>query len=167
VSKGNGKANGKKAPTDNGKSNGVELVKQEHGGALNTGGTPGNKGNPNSIGILPSAIREYCRGSFAQRVPILEAIADGEVMERILIDGADKEIEATRSAKVTDRIKAIETLAKYGGVDKIALTVDEQPEEEMTPERVAALFERLQRIKTVAQLEKMLTGMAAKQFGGA
>ena len=57
-------------------------------------------------------------------------------------------------------------LGKYGGVDKIALTSQEQPEDVITPERVADLFERLQRIKTVKQLEKMLTGIAAKQLAG-
>lgn len=159
MTKGNGKAK------KNGAETSVEtsaLVVQEHGGAL----SPGNNGNKGGIGVPPSAIREYCRGSFAQRVPILEAIADGEVMEKMQLEGSDDEIEVIRSAKVTDRIKAIDTLAKYGGVDKIALTAGEQPEQEMTPERLASLFETVQRIRTVGQLEKLLTGAVKKQVAG-
>ena len=53
--------------------------------------------------------------------------------------------------------------AKYGGVAELALTVDEQPEEEMTPERVAALWERIERIKSVKQLERQLIGAAKRQ----
>jgi hypothetical protein len=79
----------------------------------------------------------------------------------VLTDIADD-----KDAKAIDRIRAIEILGKYGGVDKLAVIVEEQPEQAMTPERVADLWDRLQRIKTVGQLEKMLTGMAAKQLAG-
>lgn len=85
----------------------VRMVKQPHGGALRQGGntTPGT-GRP------PSIIRERLRGSFADRVKILETIADGKVIQRMTIDG--KETRAEVSADVGDRIKAIDMLAKYG-----------------------------------------------------
>ena len=144
MSKGNGKKNGEK----NGKKSSVEssMVVQPHGGAIQPGaggGTQPGAGRP------PSAIREACRLAFAERLPVLVNIA------------------ADEDARDLDRISAMAALGKYGGVDKLSLTVDEQPEQEITPERVAGLFEQLQRIKTVAQLEKLLTGMAAKQLGGA
>ena len=162
MTKGNGKAKKKGSENSDDNSDPGMVIPTHGNGALLKGGLPGNRGGP---GAVPSAIREYCRGSFAQRVPILEAIADGEVMERMLLEGTDKELEVMKSAKVVDRIKAIDVLAKYGGVDKIALTVDEQPEDEMTPERRLALWETMKRLRTLEEFEKVLVGAAKKQVG--
>ena len=149
---------------NNGKDSGKDLVPQLHGGALKKGGMPGNKGNPQSSGIVPSAIRQHCRGSFAERVSILEDIADGNPMPMTKVVG-DEVIELEISATIKDRTQAIDLLGKYGGVDKLSLTVDEQPEEAMTPERITSLFEQIQRIRTVKQLEKLLVGAVKKQIG--
>ncbi len=146
------------APKNNGGNNGG-MVAQEHGGALKSGGTPGNKGG---TGRPPSAIREHCRGSFAERVAILEAIADGEPLPMTKIDG-DETITIQVSAAIRERTQAIDMLGKYGGVDKLALTVDEQPEDEMTPERRLAIWEAIKRIKNVEELEKMMVNAAKKQ----
>ena len=70
-------------------------VKQEHGGALLTGGVPGNKGGP---GRPRSAIRDLSALAFEQRIPVLEEIAD------------DKD------QKPSDRIRAVDTLGKHGGI---------------------------------------------------
>jgi hypothetical protein len=71
-----------------------ELIPQPDGrGALLSGGMPGNKGG---TGRPPSLIRAALRESFDARIQILEEIADGKLYE------------------VKDRIKAMETLAKYG-----------------------------------------------------
>ena len=131
-----------------GEISGPCLVEQGHGGALLTGGAKGHRGGS---GRPPSAIREHCRGSFAERVKVLEQIADGEL--------------PNTNVSPNDRTRAIDLLGKYGAVDKIALTVEEQPETEMTPERIAGLWERLQRIQSVEQLEKMLVATARKQLG--
>ena len=135
-------------PKENGKTTepttGMAIVPQEHGGALNAGGTPGNKGGD---GRPPSKVREACRQSFAERVPILEKIADGKLPD----------------VKPADRAKAMDMLGKYGGVDKIALTLDEQPERELTPERVKDLWAQLEMIKDIKQFERMLVAAAAKQ----
>jgi hypothetical protein len=69
------------------------LIPQHHGGAVYSGGVPGHRGGP---GRPPSALRERLRGSFEQRIAVLEAIADDE------------------GAEPQDRIRAIDTLAKYG-----------------------------------------------------
>ena len=66
-------------------------VRQAHGGALNAGGTPGNQG-----GRPSSALRAVLRRSFHERIPILEEIADNPDSHPI------------------DRIRAIETLGKFG-----------------------------------------------------
>ncbi len=42
-------------------------------GALRGGGKPGNRGG---TGRPPSVIRERCRGSFEDRIAVLEEIAD-------------------------------------------------------------------------------------------
>ena len=129
-----------------GEISGPRLVEQDHGGALLSGGIKGHNGG---TGRPPSAIRELCRGSFAERLEVLTDIAD------------DTE------AKTIDRIRAIDLLGKYGGVDKLALTADELPEEADTPERTARLWEMLQRIKNVAELEKLMVDHAKKQLVGA
>jgi hypothetical protein len=79
------------------------LVRQAHGGALLSGGTPGQQGG---TGAPPSALRRRLQGSLADRVRILEEIADdAEVCER-------------------DRIRAIEVLARYGLGAATELTVE-------------------------------------------
>lgn len=107
-------------------------------------GNPGNNGG----GRQPSKIREICRRDFAEAAPILLEIAGNE------------------DEKATDRVKAIEVLGKYGGVDKLALTLDEQPERELTPERLASLWEQLEQIKDIKQFERMLVAAATKQIEG-
>ncbi len=80
------------------------LVPQPHGGALLGSGLPGHVGGG---GRPSSVLRERLRGSFQDRVKVLEAIAD------------DSE------ADPQDRIRAIDVLAKYGlGVTR-ELSVDE------------------------------------------
>ncbi len=165
------KANGK-AKKSNGKSNGVSLVAQEHGGALNSGGTPGHKG---AGGRPPNELRGTLRDMLERGLPALEGYIEGRVpvkmvgkCEKCGHEHEDRKFTPTdalllQTVKATDRLKAIELAARYGGVDKLALTVEELPEQEMTPERVAGLFEQIQRIKTVAQLEKLLTGAVKKQ----
>lgn len=82
---------------------GPTLVPQPHGGALLPAGKPGNVGG---TGRPPSAIRERLRGSFEQRIAILEEIADD-----------------TQAAK-PDRMKAVDILAKYGLGTTKELTVE-------------------------------------------
>ena len=71
-----------------------------------------------------------------------------------------------KEARDLDRIAAMSALGKYGGVDKLALTVEEQPEEADTPERAARLWMMLKQIKNVHALEKLLVGADKKQAEG-
>jgi len=133
------------------KKNGKAVAKTPNKTPTTGHGVNGNlrAGNPGNLGggRRPHKVREIARESFADRIHILEEIAD---------DGEERS---------TDRIGALKLLADTGGVDKLALTIDEQPEKEMTPERLGNLFEQIQRIKTVKQLEKLLVGAAKKQVG--
>jgi len=80
------------------------LVPQPHGGALLKGGLPGHVGG---TGRPSSVLRERLRGSFQERVRVLEDIADDP------------------KADPQDRIRALDVLAKYGlGVTR-ELSVDE------------------------------------------
>lgn len=88
-------------------------VPQAHGGVL----VPGAGGGPQpGAGRKPSAIRELCRVEFARRIPLLAKLADGVPVETVLKTG-NKLKDVTRSsasADVGERIRAMETLAKYG-----------------------------------------------------
>ena len=117
-------------------------MRQPHGGAIKRGGNRGNKGG----GRPPDKIRESARLSFAERLTVLEAIADDE------------------DARDSDRIKAVDTLGKYGGVEKLALTPDEQPEQVMTPERAAELVAKVQRLKSIEDKERLFIDAARKQL---
>lgn len=110
-----------------------ELVPQQHGGALRNGGP--NRGGP---GRPASALRDRLRGSFDERVAIIEEIADGHptVRTQIRLDavlpyvvcaacGGDViardrkaldqiEIDAVTSASPRDRLTALDLAAKYG-----------------------------------------------------
>lgn len=114
------------------------LVVPAHGrGAIRHGSEPGT--NAGGTGRPPSIIRERLRGSFEERIAVLESIADGEPVERVDVplaavlaharcpacDGALKPtadpatlalltVEGRRSAKPRDRTGAIDLLAKYG-----------------------------------------------------
>jgi hypothetical protein len=91
------------------KSAGVAKIPQPHGGALNAGGVPGNRGG----GRPTSDLRERLRGSFAERVKVLESVADGEALVQVK-DAAGKITEMLTSASVPDRLKALDLMARYG-----------------------------------------------------
>jgi hypothetical protein len=109
------------------------LIPQPHGGALRNGG-PGSPGRP------PSALRDRLRGSFAERVLVLEAIADD--------DQADPQ----------DRIRAIDVLAKYGLGTLRELSVDDVRDrlrktiaivrEHMAPDDATVVLTRLREVWT-------------------
>jgi hypothetical protein len=86
------------------------LVPQPHGGALYQGGTWPNAGR------MRKEFKEHARylalKSFTDRIPTLEKIADGEVVNRMKI--GDEETEVLISAPAADRIRALDTLAKVG-----------------------------------------------------
>ena len=77
------------------------LIPQRHGGALLSGGKPGN--TPGT-GRPPSEIRAAMRVALADRIHILQDIADGE------------------NTSDADRMKALDLLAKYGLGTKAEVT---------------------------------------------
>lgn len=84
-----------KRPKTTAPSTAVAKVPQAHGGALNQGGTPGNKG-----GRPPSAIRAAFRLSLAKRRSVLTKIADSD------------------ASSDSDRIRAVDTLGKYSDLSQ-------------------------------------------------
>jgi hypothetical protein len=121
------------------------LIKQIHGGAIYQG-APANP--VPGTGRPPSAIREHLRGSFSERIPVLERIADGAAARRIEVplsevlphvkcskcDGAVETkdetnpdlivIEGQTSAGMRDRIRSLDLMAKYGLGTTKELTVE-------------------------------------------
>lgn len=85
-----------------------------------TGGNPGNKGG----GRPPSEIRQRCRGSFYDRIRILEEIADGTLpltrkCTKCGHTPKKQEEEDASPPAAADRIRAIDLLGHYGlEVDK-------------------------------------------------
>lgn len=75
-----------------------ELVPQSHGGALLSGGQPGNKGGP---GRPPSKVRALAREEFFEAIPELAKIARG---------GGKR----GKKEETADRLRAIDILGKYG-----------------------------------------------------
>ena len=71
-----------------------------------------------------------------------------------------------QTVKATDRLKAMEIAARYGGVDKLSMSLEEQPERELTREMIDDMWERLKRVKNVNEFEKMLVAAATRQIEG-
>lgn len=128
------KKSGKKAGKSTVVTTAPVKVLQPHGGALNSGGTPGNRGG---LGNPPSVLRERLRGSYTERMSFLDKVIDGEVMQKAELplflllphvvcpncgeQGMEPKkmagllsFEAKVSASVKDRIAALEHQAKYG-----------------------------------------------------
>jgi len=111
------------------------LVPQPHGGSVYAGGVPGHRGGP---GRPPSALRERLRGSFEERIAVLEEIADDE------------------EADPQDRIRAVDTLAKYGIGTLREVSVEQVRDrlrdtlrvlrEELPPEQAAHIINRLREV---------------------
>jgi hypothetical protein len=91
--------------------NGVALPVGAH--SHNTGGKPGRSGRP------PSAVREAMREAFADRIHLLEGFADDA------------------SLSVSDRLRALEQLARYG----LGATVTQTDTEGNTPQTVRVLHQ--------------------------
>ena len=98
-------------------------VPQPHGGALNAGGIPGNRGG---IGSPPSEVRRMARAIFAERMPVLEQIAEGRVVvpltercrscgyEPTPSDEQAREQAIERAVRPSEQVRAMEVLGRIG-----------------------------------------------------
>ena len=109
-----------------------ELIPQPHGGALRNGGP-----NRGGVGRPPSAIRERLRGSFDQRIEVLEEIADDPMQTP------------------ADRTRAIDLLAKYGLGTTKEITVEHVRDK--LQDTIALIREQLPRDQAEPLLERMRT----------
>jgi len=111
-------------PVNSGQDSGdvsPSLVPQKHGGALLTGGLPGNSGGS---GRQASLVREAMREALSSRVVVLEDIADGRAIRRVKVGKTGEEVEAWVSPEPGDRIRALDVLAKYSIGVATDVTVD-------------------------------------------
>ena len=107
-----------------------EMVTPSHGKGMIWRGAPANP--VAGTGRPPSAIREQLRGSFVERIGTLEKIADSGDFEP------------------SDRIRAIDLLAKYG------LGTTKEVSVEQVREKVAATVRVIQRCVPADQLVGVL-----------
>ena len=126
-----------------------------NGGTLNAGGTPGNSGGKKGrSGRRPSAMRALATEMFSERLPHLADIADGKAICRI--KSGDAETETLISPDVSDRLRAIDLLGRYGpGTVKEVSADDVEDRVERTleviqartsPEQFASIVEELRPI---------------------
>lgn len=88
---------------------------------MRAGGTPGNKGG---TGRPPSIIREKLRGSYEDRIKLLEDFADGRFVPAMppnaelaakLESGKDAATNVVMAVyAISDRLRALDQMAKYG-----------------------------------------------------
>ncbi len=88
----------------------VKLVPQRHGGALLTGGKPGNKGG----GRTPSELRALMRKPLAKLLKVVKRIAEAEDTQTVTCPKCEEKFEATSWVKASDKLKAVDLLARYG-----------------------------------------------------
>jgi hypothetical protein len=104
----------------------IGTIPGKNGGRLNRGGTKGNKGG---TGRPPSVIRQKLRGSFEDRIMVIAAIADDQ------------------KASTSDRLRALDLMAKYGLGTTSTSTVTEgndvQRPGRLTPDEIEAELKRI------------------------
>lgn len=135
----------------------VEMIPQPHGGALKRGGT-------RSPGRPANSIRRRLRGDFAQRLDILRGIADGTVEVNLLDvceychlppskpqrrDWIDDVLKRVRAA-VSEQLKALDLMAKYGMGTMKAVSDDE------IRQRLAETLEKIRNSPHVTNPEALI-----------
>lgn len=96
---------------DTGQPTAPELIPQAHGGALYSGGTPGNRGGK---GRLRSEIQEELRGPLTQTMlKVIQEVADAPRTRWVKCE-CGNEIEVKPPAADADRLRAADIVLKYG-----------------------------------------------------
>ena len=95
----------------NADTTGVTLVPQIHGGALNSGGTPGNEGG---TAPTPQALRALMRHPLTKLLPVVTAIAEAQEVEEVTCPHCEEKHDVPTYRKAGDRLKAVDLLARYG-----------------------------------------------------
>jgi hypothetical protein len=78
----------------------------------NSGGKKGRSGRP------PGKIREACARAFSARVKILAQMASGAIIHLQKLPNGET-VEFKEKVEISDRLKAMDLLGKYGGLQKI------------------------------------------------
>jgi hypothetical protein len=122
-------------------------VLQAHGGALNSGGTPGNRGGG---GRPPSEARRMAREMFTDRLPVLDAIAEGRVVVPLVEQCAKCGYEPTDEDE-QQRAKAIERSPRPSEQVRAMSPLEVQ---DKTRTRVSARDERIREVDGLKELQR-------------
>lgn len=125
------------------------------GVSLPVGAHPGNTGGKKGrSGRLPSMIRDLAREGFADNLDTLIQMADGHVVRRVRV--GDAETESVVNVEVSDRLRAIDLLGKYGLGTVREVSIEDVRErvhrtldvvqERTSPDQCAAIIEAIRPI---------------------
>lgn len=122
--------------------NSVENSNLRRGNPGNRGGKKGRSGRP------PGVIRQACAKAFDKRIKYLMAVVDGETGPYLahkdgqpMLDDQGRPIRC--GADVADRLKAMDLLGKYGGLQKVEHEHDHKTEHRDRMNRLNALLGEL------------------------
>lgn len=144
------------------------LVEQPHGGAIYQG-----PGNPPGSGRPPSAVKAALRESFADRIPLLEGIADGISAIRLVGTCEEcghasteplefDELKAALKQAPTpgERIRAMEAMGKFSDLDDGKL-----PESGLLRELAQAVQDELDDPEALERIEERWLESLSRRFG--
>jgi hypothetical protein len=108
------------------------------------GGNPGNKGGKKGrSGRPPGVIRQACAKAFDKRIKYLMAVVDGETGDYLahkdgqpVLDDQGRPVRC--GAEVSDRLKAMDLLGKYGALQKIETETRDTTLEDLLREAAAS-----------------------------
>lgn len=96
---------------------------KQFNGAPLAPGNPGNSGGKRGrSGRPPSVIREACARAFSSRVKFLKDVVDGKSGNVVMVGDAPLIVDGKTfvvPADISDRLKAMDLLGKYGALLKI------------------------------------------------
>lgn len=103
--------NSKGSEVGKAKSTALTQIPQTHGGALNSGGTPGNRSGP---GRTPNELRALFRKPLAQLLPVVQGIAEAKHTQEVTCPHCEEKHEVETFAKVKEKLAAVDLLSRYG-----------------------------------------------------
>lgn len=125
-------------------------------GAANANPSGNGRGLPKGVALCrtkpPKMVRDASRHGYYKRIPLLRQIADGELtIKQTVVTQKGDVFKIDVAPTFSERIRAIEVLAKYGGIQSLKVEVEPPGAEEA----VRPNFRNLT-VEQLAQLEALV-----------